>query len=47
VEGVELTTAEFVVAVQWHPENQVSADRRQLALFQALATAIASGSVHC
>jgi putative glutamine amidotransferase len=36
VEAVERPDLRFAVAVQWHPENQVLRDARQLALFEAL-----------
>ena len=47
VEGLELEAARFVIAVQWHPENQVTQSERQLALFEALATALERDSAHC
>ena len=47
VEGLELEDARFVIAVQWHPENQVQASARQRALFEALATAAARDSARC
>ena len=37
IEGVELTASDqFVVGVQWHPEEMVSSDRAALNLFTAL-----------
>ncbi len=47
VEGMELEGARFVLAVQWHPENQVTAMARQRALFEALATAAERDSARC
>lgn len=47
VEGLELEAARFVIAVQWHPENQADQSERQLALFEALATALERDSAHC
>ena len=47
VEGLELEAARFVIAVQWHPENQVTQSDRQRALFEALATAVERDSAHC
>ena len=47
IEAVELQGQRFVIAVQWHPENQAPTDSRQLKLFQALATAAANGSARC
>ena len=40
IEGLELGSAPFVVAVQWHPEDRIeisSADRK---LFEAFAAAV-------
>ena len=42
VEGVERPDKVFAVGVQWHPEDQVRADERQLKLFRAFAEAVAS-----
>jgi len=37
IKGVELTASDqFVVGVQWHPEEMVSSDRAALNLFAAL-----------
>ena len=44
IEAVEMPAQRFVIAVQWHPENQAPKDARQLSLFQALATAVVNGS---
>jgi gamma-glutamyl-gamma-aminobutyrate hydrolase PuuD len=43
VEALELPEKRFVVAVQWHPENQVRRSAQQLRLFQALSAAINGG----
>lgn len=40
VEGLERNDKRFVVAVQWHPENQAPSDARQAGLFAAFARAI-------
>ncbi len=40
VEGLERPDKRFVVAVQWHPENQAVNDERQAGLFRAFARAI-------
>jgi putative glutamine amidotransferase len=40
VEGLERRDKRFVVAVQWHPEDQVPKDREQLKLFRAFAEAL-------
>jgi putative glutamine amidotransferase len=37
IEAVERPDKRFVVAVQWHPENQAVSDERQASLFQAFA----------
>jgi putative glutamine amidotransferase len=41
VEGLERTDRRFVVAVQWHPEDQVARDLEQLNLFRAFAETLA------
>ena len=40
IEGLESPNKRFVVAVQWHPENQAVADERQARLFRAFAQAV-------
>jgi len=40
VEAVERPDRSFVVAVQWHPENQSARDPLQAALFEAFAAAL-------
>ena len=40
VEAIELPARRFVLAVQWHPENQISSDPGQRNLFQSFATAL-------
>jgi gamma-glutamyl-gamma-aminobutyrate hydrolase PuuD len=40
IEGLERPDKRFVVAVQWHPENQAVSDERQARLFQAFARAV-------
>jgi putative glutamine amidotransferase len=40
VEALEQPEKRFVLAVQWHPEDQVRAHREQLKLFRAFAAAI-------
>lgn len=40
IEAVERTDRAFVIAVQWHPENQASRDERQAAIFHAFAAAL-------
>jgi putative glutamine amidotransferase len=40
VEGLERADKRFVVAVQWHPEDQVRTDAEQLKLFRAFADAL-------
>lgn len=40
VEGLERADKRFVLAVQWHPEDQVRADAEQLKLFRAFADAL-------
>ena len=40
IEGLERPDKEFVIAVQWHPENQAPKDPRQARIFEAFANAI-------
>jgi putative glutamine amidotransferase len=40
IEGLERPDKRFVVAVQWHPENQAVNDERQARLFRAFAVAV-------
>jgi putative glutamine amidotransferase len=40
VEGLERRDKRFVVAVQWHPEDQVRAHPEQLRLFESFAAAL-------
>ncbi len=40
VEGLERPASRFVIAVQWHPEDQVSAHPEQLRLFEAFRDAL-------
>lgn len=40
IEAVERTDRRFVIAVQWHPENQAPHDPRQAAIFHAFAAAL-------
>jgi putative glutamine amidotransferase len=40
VEALERSDRRFVLAVQWHPEDQVSRDVEQLQLFRAFADAL-------
>ena len=40
VEAVELPGRRYVLAVQWHPENQVAEDPEQRGLFQSFAAAL-------
>jgi gamma-glutamyl-gamma-aminobutyrate hydrolase PuuD len=40
VEAIELPARRYVLAVQWHPENQVSNDPEQRTLFQTFAAAL-------
>jgi putative glutamine amidotransferase len=40
VEGLERRDKAFAVAVQWHPEDQVRSDEKQLNLFRAFAKAV-------
>ena len=40
VEGIELPDKEFVVAVQWHSEDQAAGDETQMKLFRAFAAAV-------
>ncbi len=37
IEGLERPDRKFVIAVQWHPEDQVFRDREQLRLFEQFA----------
>ena len=47
VEAVEHEDKRFVVAVQWHPEDQAPADPRQEKLFQAFARAAEATAGAC
>lgn len=40
IEALEMPDKRFVLAVQWHPEDQALTDRNQLRLFQAFAAAL-------
>jgi putative glutamine amidotransferase len=40
VEGLERKDRRFVVAVQWHPEDQIVKHPEQLKLFQRFAEAL-------
>jgi putative glutamine amidotransferase len=40
IEGLERSDKRFAVAVQWHPEDQVSRDEAQRKLFEAFAKAV-------
>jgi putative glutamine amidotransferase len=40
VEGLERRDKRFVVAVQWHPEDQIVRYPEQLKLFQSFAAAL-------
>jgi putative glutamine amidotransferase len=40
VEGLERKDKSFVVAVQWHPEDQIARDERQRLLFEAFKNAL-------
>lgn len=40
VEGLERKDKPFVVAVQWHPEDQIARDERQRKLFEAFKEAL-------
>jgi putative glutamine amidotransferase len=40
IEGLERPDKTFVVAVQWHPEDQIPGDETQLKLFRAFADAV-------
>jgi putative glutamine amidotransferase len=40
IEALERPDRRFVVAVQWHPEDQVRRDQEQLKLFRAFAEAV-------
>lgn len=42
IEAMELPGKRFVVAVQWHPEDQIRRDAAQLRLFQSFAAALDS-----
>jgi gamma-glutamyl-gamma-aminobutyrate hydrolase PuuD len=39
VEGLERLDRAFVIAVQWHPEDRIFSDRKDLQLFEAFAAA--------
>lgn len=41
IEALEHPERRFVLAVQWHPEDQARVDRGQLKLFQSFAAAVA------
>lgn len=40
IEAIELPSRRYVLAVQWHPENQVSNDPEQRKLFQSFAAVL-------
>ena len=40
IEGIELPDKEFVVAVQWHSEDQAARSETQMKLFEAFAAAV-------
>ena len=40
VEAIELPARRYVLAVQWHPENQAPEDPEQRKLFQSFAAAL-------
>jgi putative glutamine amidotransferase len=40
IEAMERSDKRFVIAVQWHPENQAPRDERQAAIFRAFAAAL-------
>jgi putative glutamine amidotransferase len=40
IEAIEYPVRRYVLAVQWHPENQISEDSGQRALFQSFADAL-------
>jgi len=40
IEAVELPRRRFVLAVQWHPENQAPKDSGQRNLFESFAAAL-------
>jgi putative glutamine amidotransferase len=40
IEGLERVDKRFVVAVQWHPEDQIARYPEQLRLFQSFAAAL-------
>ncbi len=42
VEALESPDHRFVLAVQWHPENQVTSDAAQLRIFQSFGAAVNS-----
>lgn len=44
IEGLERSDKRFAVGVQWHPEDQVNADKTQKKLFEAFASATLYGS---
>jgi len=43
IEGIERSDLRFVVGVQWHPEDRVKHDPRDLLLFEAFAEAVPRG----
>ena|ERR1700761_2889289 len=43
IEGLERSDKRFVVAVQWHPEDQALRDEEQAKLFRAFAEALSAG----
>ncbi len=45
IEGMEHPGREFLVAVQWHPENLVPADAHSMALFRAFVQACAAAKL--
>ena len=44
IEGLEATDRSFVVAVQWHPEDQVRSDGWQRKLFEEFARVLSGGA---